>query len=140
MKPLKTKVSITLDDPVLEAAKLAAIEVREDGTIHADAQIADQLISDEEAVAQIEISTEGAKRSGKMGEVNLDLICENFEDGDVVDVDALKSAHLVSSKVGRIKVLARGVMNKKLTVKASKFSLQAVKMITLAGGKAELEE
>ena len=123
-----------------EAAKLAAIAVREDGTIHADAQIADQLISDEEAVAQIEISTEGAKRSGKMGEVNLDLICENFEDGDVVDVDALKSAHLVSSKVGRIKVLARGVMNKKLTVKASKFSLQAVKMITLAGGKAELEE
>ena len=26
MKPLKTKVSITLDDPVLEAAKLAAEE------------------------------------------------------------------------------------------------------------------
>jgi ribosomal protein L18E len=30
-------------------------------------------------------------------------------------------------------------MNKKLTIKASKFSIQAVKMITLAGGKAERE-
>ena len=124
-----------------EAARLAAIEVREDGTIHADAAVADLLVSDEEAQAQIEVVlTNGAKRSGKVGEVNLDVICENFEDGDVVDVDALKAAHLVSSKVGRIKVLARGIMNKKLTVKASKFSLQAVKMITLAGGKAELEE
>jgi large subunit ribosomal protein L15 len=114
--------------------------VREDGTIHADAAVADLLVSDEEAQAQIEVSADGAKRSGKMGEVNLDVICENFEDGDVVDVDTLKAEHLISSKVGRIKVLARGVMNKKLTVKASKFSLQAVKMITLAGGKAELEE
>ena len=122
-----------------EEARLAAM-VREDGTIHADAAVADLLVSDEEAQAQIEVSINGAKRSGKMGEVNLDVICENFEDGDVVDVDALKAEHLVSSKVGRIKVLARGVMNKKLTVKASKFSLQAVKMITLAGGKAELEE
>ena len=122
-----------------EAARLAAM-VREDGTIHADAAVADLLVSDEEAQAQIEVSADGAKRSGKMGEVNLDVICENFEDGDVVDVDTLKAEHLISSKVGRIKVLARGVMSKKLTVKASKFSLQAVKMITLAGGKAELEE
>ena len=82
----------------------------------------------------------GVSRSGKMGEVNLDVICENFDDGDVVDVDSLKAKRLVSAKIGRVKILARGIMTKKLTVKASKFSLQAVKMITLAGGKAELEE
>ena len=117
------------------------IQVFEDGTVHADAEVADQLISDEEAEAKIEIVTvEGANRSGKMGEVNLDVICENFDDGDVVDVDALKAKRLVSPKTGRIKVLARGIMYKKLTVKASKFSIQAVKMITLAGGKVELEE
>ena len=75
-----------------------------------------------------------------MGEINLDMICENFEDGDVVNVDTLKAKHLISSKVVRVKVLARGVMTKKLTVVASKFSLQAVKMITLAGGKAEIED
>ncbi len=37
----------------------------------------------------------------------------------------------------RVKILARGVMTKRLTVIADKFSLQAVKMITLAGGHAE---
>ena len=116
------------------------VEVLEDGTVHADAEYADQLVSDEEAQAKIEIVTvDGVNRSGKMGEINLDTICENFEDGDVVDVDALKAKRLVSSKVGRVKVLARGIMYKKLTVKASKFSLQAVKMISLAGGKVELE-
>lgn len=132
------EISVTTEAPEV---KEPVIQVLEDGTVHADAEVADQLISDEEAEAKIEIVTvEGAARSGKMGEVNLDVICENFDDGDVVDVDALKAKHLVSPKIGRIKVLARGIMYKKLTVKASKFSIQAVKMITLAGGKAELEE
>jgi ribosomal protein L18E/predicted transport protein len=118
------------------------IEILEDGTVHADAEYADQLISDEEAEAQIEVvaATNNVKRTGKMGEINLDTICDNFDDGETVDVDALKAKRLVSPKIGRVKVLARGIMYKRLTVKASKFSIQAVKMITLAGGKAELEE
>ena len=131
--------------PVVEEApaveETPVVEVLEEGIVHADADEADQLISDEEAEAKIEIVTvDGANRNGKMGEINLDVICENFEDGDTVDVDSLKDKHLVSPKIGRIKVLARGVMTKKLTVKAAKFSIQAVKMITLAGGKVELEE
>ena len=103
--------------------------------------VADQLVTDEEAESKIEIVTvEAARRAGKMGEINLDVICENFEDDEVVDVEALKAKRLVSPKIARVKVLARGIMYKRLTVKASKFSLQAVKMITLAGGKVELEE
>ena len=51
----------------------------------------------------------------------------------------IKAKHLISKNAGRIKVLARGTMTKSLTVKASKFSLQAVKMIALAGGTAEIE-
>ena len=117
------------------------VEVLEDGTVHADAEFADKLISDEEAEAQLETATtSGVKRTGKMGEINLDTICDNFDDGETVDVDTLKAKRLVSQKTGRVKVLARGIMYKKLTVKASKFSIQAVKMITLAGGKAELED
>ena len=125
------------EEPVVEEH---VVEVLEDGTVHADATFADELVSDEEAVARIEVVHENVKREGKMGEINLDVICENFDDDDIVDVDALKAKRLVSPKIGRVKVLARGVMYKRLTVKASKFSLQAVKMITLAGGKAELEE
>jgi len=49
----------------------------------------------------------------------------------------LKEKNLVSKNAGRVKVLARGVMTKKLTIYADKFSLQAVKMIALAGGHAD---
>ena len=135
--------------PVVEAAPVAeeapvveehVVEVLEDGTVHADAEFADELVTDEEAESRIEVIHETVKHTGKIGEINLDVICENFEDDEIVDVDALKAKRLISPKIGRVKVLARGVMYKRLTVKASKFSLQAVKMITLAGGKAELED
>ncbi|MBQ7390532.1 MAG: uL15 family ribosomal protein [Clostridia bacterium] len=127
--------------PVVEEPKAPTVQIFEDGTVYADAVVADQLVTDEEAESKIEIVTvEAARRAGKMGEINLDVICENFEDDEVVDVEALKAKRLVSPKIARVKVLARGIMYKRLTVKASKFSLQAVKMITLAGGKVELEE
>ena len=74
-----------------------------------------------------------------MGEINLDVICANFEDGETVDIRALRAKKLVAKNVGKIKVLARGTMTKKLDIVANKFSLQAVKMITLAGGRAELD-
>ena len=137
--PVVEETPVVEEAPVVE--ETPAVEVLEEGIVHADAVEADQLISDEEAEAKIQIVTvEDARRGGKIGEINLDVICENFENGDTVDVDSLKEKHLVSPKIGRIKVLARGVMTKKLTVKAAKFSIQAVKMITLAGGKVELEE
>ncbi len=124
-----------------EEAPVEEAPVEDDGTIHVDASTADTLVSDEEAEAHIEIIHTGASaRSGKMGEINLDIICENFEDGDVVDVEALRAKRLVSQKVVRVKILARGIMTKRLTIIASKFSLQAVKMIKLAGGRAELED
>ena len=82
--------------------------------------------------------TPGLKpKSNKLYEVNLDTICENFDDGDVVTIDGLNSKNIVTKKADRIKVLARGVMTKKLTVVADKFSIQAIKMIGLAGGLAQ---
>ena len=41
---------------------------------------------------------------------------------------------LVAKNVDIIKVLARGVLDKALTVKAHDFSLDAAKMIVVAGG------
>ena len=93
------------------------------------------------AEAQIEIVHTGASaRSGKTCEINLDVICENYENDETVNVESLKAKRLIAKNAGKIKVLARGVMTKRLTVIASKYSLQAVKMITLAGGKAEIED
>ena len=118
-----------------------AEEKKDSEFLHVNAVEADAIISDEEAEAKIEIvervAADESVADGKIFEINLDTICENFEDGDVVNIHTLKEKNLISDKVGRIKVLARGVMTKQLTIYADKFSLQAVKMITLAGGHAD---
>ena len=100
---------------------------------------ADELMSDEEAEEHIEVIEEqpGRERKGKVHAVNLDTICDHFEDGEKFTLDALKAKRLAPQNAGRLKILARGTMNKQLTVEADSFSLQAVKMITLAGGHSE---
>ena len=107
--------------------------------VFTDAEHADELMTDEEAEEHIEILEEepGKERKGKMDAINLDTICENFEDGEEVTLEALKAKKLIPNKIGRVKILARGTMTKKLDIVADSFSLQAVKMITLAGGRAE---
>ena len=115
------------------------VETPEEVIVHVDAVRADEILTDEEAQAKIEAveKVAGQKGQGKLVEINLDTICENFEDGDSVTLEALKAKMLVNKNAGKIKILARGVMTKRLTVYADKFSLQAVKMITLAGGHAD---
>ena len=95
-------------------------------TVFVDAVTADTLISDEEAEAKIEVVEReelDTVKGNKLSEINLDTICENFEDGDVVTIKALRAKRLVNAKTARIKVLARGTMTKKLTVYADKFSI-----------------
>ena len=61
-----------------------------------------------------------------------------FEDGSVVTPELLKEMGLVKKQLSGIKVLANGNLEKKLTVKASKFSEKAVKAIERLGGKTEV--
>jgi large subunit ribosomal protein L15 len=61
-----------------------------------------------------------------------------FEDGVTVDYTALKAAGLVKKHLDGVKVLGTGKLEKKLTVKAEKFSKSAQKAIEEAGGKAEV--
>lgn len=61
-----------------------------------------------------------------------------FEDGAVVDTEALTSARLVTDTMDGIKILGSGELTKKLTVKASCFSASARAKIEAAGGKAEV--
>ena len=135
-----------VEEPVIEKTVVEAPSVEEtvveeaaEEVLHLDAVHADEILSDEEATAKIEVVERvcGAKGQGKLAEINLDTICENFEDGDEVTLEALKAKKLVNKNAGRIKILARGTMIKKLTIYADKFSIQAVKMITLAGGHAD---
>ncbi len=61
-----------------------------------------------------------------------------FEDGAVVDAEALKKAGLVKKAPYGVKVLSEGELTKKLTVKASAFSAAAKEKIEAAGGKTEV--
>lgn len=61
-----------------------------------------------------------------------------FEDGAVVDAQALKDAGIISKTLDGIKVLGNGEISKKITVKASKFTAAAKEKIEAAGGKAEV--
>jgi large subunit ribosomal protein L15 len=68
--------------------------------------------------------------------VNLDAIAERFDADTVVTPELLRERGLVRSG-GKIKVLARGEVSKKLTVRAHKFSGKAAEKIAAAGGAAE---
>ncbi len=60
-----------------------------------------------------------------------------FEDGAVVDVNALLEKKIIRKTLDGVKILGNGEITKKVTVKASKFSESARAKIEAAGGKAE---
>ena len=63
---------------------------------------------------------------------------EKFENGAVVDVQALLDAGILSKCEYGFKVLGNGNITKSVTVKASAFSESAKAKIEAAGGKAEV--
>ena len=61
-----------------------------------------------------------------------------FEDGAEVTAEALKEAKIIKKINDGIVILGNGELNKKLTVKAAKFTASAKAKIEAAGGKAEV--
>lgn len=61
-----------------------------------------------------------------------------FEDGAVVDLEALTEKGIIRKEYDGLKVLGRGEITKKLTVKAKIFSASAKEKIEAAGGKVEV--
>jgi len=60
-----------------------------------------------------------------------------FDDGTVVDIDTLKKAGMVRNRAANVKILGKGDLTKKLTVKATAFSKSAIEKIQAAGGATE---
>ena len=60
-----------------------------------------------------------------------------FENGAVVDLEALLAKKIVRKSLDGLKVLGNGELTKNLTVKAAVFSATAKEKITAAGGQAE---
>ena len=61
-----------------------------------------------------------------------------FENGAVVDAQALKEAGIIKKTLDGVKVLGNGDVTVKVTVKAAKFTETAKEKIEAAGGKAEV--
>ncbi len=65
-----------------------------------------------------------------------DLNC--FEDGTVVTPALLKEKGLVKNQLDGVKILGNGNLEKKLTIKANKFSKEAIKKIEKSGSTLEV--
>ena len=61
-----------------------------------------------------------------------------FNDGDVVTPELLKEKGIVKKQLCGIKVLGNGTLEKKLTIRANRFSSSALTKIESAGGIAEV--
>ena len=71
-------------------------------------------------------------------EVNVDVF-NRFEDGAVVGIDELVASGIIKKvEPYGLKVLAGGELEKKLTIKANKFTASAIQKIEKAGGTVEV--
>ena len=61
-----------------------------------------------------------------------------FEDGAVVTPELLKEMGILKNQLDGVKILGEGKLEKKLTVRANKFSNVAKREIEAKGGKAEV--
>ena len=75
--------------------------------------------------------------AAKYAVINLKAL-NKFNDGDVVDCEALLANRIINKCFDGIKVLGEGELTKKLTVKASVFSASAKEKIEAVGGTAEV--
>lgn len=138
-------------DALIEQKLIKVKQVVTKGTVikeRVDVVEAKSMMNDEEAKEAIEIKETVVEENndevkevkapikGKKAIINIDELSRNFKANDVVTLEALKAKKLVNNNVGFIKVLARGYIDKPLVVEANDYSLDAVKMITITGGKA----
>jgi large subunit ribosomal protein L15 len=70
--------------------------------------------------------------------VNVGQLNDLFDEGAVIDVDALIAKGFFKDSKDGLKVLGNGELTKKFTVKAKKFSESAKKAIEACGGSVEV--
>ena len=70
--------------------------------------------------------------------VNISSLEKTFDNGAVVDIDALIKSGLIKKPLDGVKILGNGDLSKKLTVQVNAYSEAAKQKIEAAGGKAEV--
>lgn len=121
----KTEAAPAVEEPVL--CTVAARE--EEGDIQAFVYTSEPIIEPEEESDDPSFALHRA-------EINLDVIAQRFDDGELVNLDALKKKRLVSKRTDYVKILARGSLTKPLIIEAHDFSHAAEEMLRAVGGEA----
>ena len=102
---------------------------------HIKSSEAKKYISDDVASALVEDDHRVSDKT-KKGFVNIDTLSQYFKDGETVTLGEIKKRVPGFDKsMTYCKVLARGTLDKALTVDLDDYSIDAVKMILLTGGK-----
>jgi ribosomal protein L15 len=109
----------------------AGMPIQKKVTVEEAAAIPDAEV---EAFIETETVKEEIVTGRKKGIVNIDTISEAYADGETVTLQSLIAKKILPKNIGFVKILARGVLDKALTVKANDFSIDAAKMIVIAGG------
>ena len=120
------------EESTLETKDMAELITESISVEEAKEKIEDDIL--EELVVKANDLAKYKKAKKEKNIVNIDNISEKFSNGEVVNLDSLKARNLLPKKCNYFKVLARGILDKKLTVEANDFSKDAIKMILLTGG------
>ena len=122
-----------VEEPVIEAPAIEPELVVES----VSAEEVHQIVEEK----QIEIVLEEGvdyitAKDNKKAIINVDTLSKNYKPGEDVTIQSMKDKKLIDKKAKSVKVLARGVLDKPLKVRAGEFSVPAMEMIVLTGGHA----
>ena len=136
-----------VEEPVVEVIPEPAVE--EEIVIEAPAiepELVVESVSAEEVHQIIEekhievVLEEGVDyitaKDNKKAIINVDTLSKNYKPGEDVTIQSMKDKKLIDKKAKSVKVLARGILDKPLKVRAGEFSVPAMEMIVLTGGHA----
>lgn len=136
------------NEPLIERGLIKVYEVKNPKTVEekkvvreekikvvkkVEASEANKLVSDNTAERKLRY-VDVKQNTSKKAIINIDVLAKYFENGEVVDLKTIKERIPGYKKTTYIKVLGRGMLDKKLKVIADDYSPLAVKMILLLGG------
>ena len=132
-------------EPLIERnlIKVLTEEDAQSGTMFPSAEIRQEIkVAEAQALIEDEVAATFVEESIRISDrthtsiINIDTLSKYFENGEKVTLEEIKSrVPNFDKKATFVKVLARGELNKRLFVEADDFSLDAVKMIVITGGK-----
>ena len=123
---------VNLEESALESNNMAELITESISVEEAKEKIEDEML--EQLVVKANDLAKYKKAKKEKYIVNIDSISDKFNNGEVANLESLKARNLLPKKCNYFKVLARGVLDKKITVEANDFSKDAIKMILLTGG------